>query len=169
MDKGRFQMSADTKKDELIRDLLDARQSVLAAVKHLPADLHDTAFLGTWDPKDLLAHLVGWDEANLEAVRDILDGQLPAIYKYPDADWQAFNEELVARHRRDDLAELFVDAARSHLALIDFLRGLPPEEFERDRGLRDGRFPVTLAGLLEVEAREERVHARQVREFARHG
>lgn len=100
------------------------------------------------------------DYANLEAVQSILDGKRPAFWAHYDHDWQSFNARLVAEYRRDDFAELLALAEESHRLLLAFLETVPPEAFFRAHG-RD-----RISTLLRVEARDEREHARQVREFS---
>jgi len=49
--------------------------------------------------------------------------------------------------------------------LIAYLRAVPAAEFNRDRGLRAGRYKVTIARLLRAETDDERKHCAQIREF----
>jgi hypothetical protein len=53
----------------------------------------------------------------------------------------------------------------SHRKLIDFLKGIAAEEFDRDRGLRAGRYKVTIARLMQAETTDERKHCEQIRRF----
>jgi hypothetical protein len=55
----------------------------------------------------------------------------------------------------------------SHGELIAYLKTVPAEEFERDRGLRAGRYKVTIARLLRAETDDEKKHCAQIREFLR--
>lgn len=64
-----------SRKQEIIAGLIVARQHILDAIADLPSDKQAEVFLGTWSIKDLLAHLVGWDFTNIEAVTDIRAGQ----------------------------------------------------------------------------------------------
>ncbi len=56
---------AQMKKDQVIAELIAARREVLDAASALLRLSRDTVFLGVWTVKDLLAHLVGWDQAGL--------------------------------------------------------------------------------------------------------
>jgi len=117
-------------------------------------------FLGTWSLKDLLAHLVGWDYANLEAAQAILAGRRPAFWAQRDRDWQTFNARLVAEYRREDPAELLALLHDSHRQLLAFVETFPAEEFFQLHG-RD-----RLSTILRAEARDEQKHAQQIRELA---
>jgi hypothetical protein len=148
--------AAQAEKDAIIGGLLDARSKILAEVRSLSAQQEDQVFLGTWAVKDLLAHLVGWDLTNLEAVGDILVGQKSAFWQQHDRDWQSYNARLVAEHKRDNLAELLATVEESHRKLIDFLESVPADEYLKN---------TKIGSLLRTEARDERQHYEQVRAF----
>jgi hypothetical protein len=153
------------KKLALIDGLLTARRSILAAVQTLPASRTDEAFLGVWSVKDLLAHLIGWDHTNLQAVQEILGGQSPSFFQYSDKDWQSYNRRLVQQYRRDSLPDLLSDAAGSHRQLIAFLQALGAAELLDAKARRPNGRTVTIRNLLLSEAGDERQHAQQIVAF----
>jgi len=153
--------TVQAKKDKVIAALVEARQKILDAVAALPPAKQDEVFLGVWSVRDLLAHLVGWDDANLAAVQEILAGQLPSFYAHHDRDWRTFNAGLVAKYRQE-MAALLALMQDSHQRLVDFLRTVPAEEFDRDKGLRFRGYKVTIARLLQAEASDEEVHYKQI-------
>jgi hypothetical protein len=55
---------AQAKKDALVANLVEARKNILNTASALPAKQRDEIFLGSWSVKDLLAHLIGWDQTN---------------------------------------------------------------------------------------------------------
>jgi hypothetical protein len=163
-----MKITVETKKQQLLSGLSGARQEVLAAAMNLPRTEQDTPFLGTWSAHDVVAHLVGWDHANREAVEAIRGGRLPAFYARYDRDWRTFNAELVARHKQATLEETVALAQASHAELLATLDAVPAAELIRDYGVRSpGNRRVTIPMLLDVEARDERKHAEQIREFCR--
>jgi len=162
--------SAQEKKDKIVFELVEARRKILDTASSLPPEKHDEVFLGAWSVKDLLAHLVGWDYTNIQAVGDLLEAKLPAFYSYYDRDWKTYNARLVEEYRKDDFVELLASVEASHRELIDFLKAVPAEEFEKDRGIRSGRYKVTIARILQAEADDEKEHHSQIKEFgARNG
>ena len=148
------------RKAQLLADLVAARQAVREAAAAVPAGRWDEVFLGTWSIVDLLAHLVGWDYANLEAAQAILAGRRPAFWAQRDRDWQTFNAQLVAEYRRESPAELLALLDDSHRQLLAFVETFPAEEFFLLHG-RD-----RLSTILRAEARDEQRHAQQIRESA---
>lgn len=156
---------AQEKKDKIVFELVEARRKILDTASSLPPEKHDEVFLGAWSVKDLLAHLVGWDYTNIQAVGDLLEAKLPAFYSHYDPDWRTYNAGLVEEYKEDDYAELLLSVETSHRKLIAFLGTVPADEFDRDRGIRSGRYKVTIARLLQVEADDEKKHHAQIREF----
>ena len=159
--------AAQAKKENIIAGLVEARRSILDAASSLSPIERDEVFLGVWSAKDLLAHLVGWDFANLESAKEIPAGKLPSFYSHYDRDWQSFNARLVVEHEQDNFAALISSIEDSHRELVDFLQTVPAEEFDRDRGVRFKGYKVTIARTLEAEIKDEREHCAQIEAFAR--
>jgi hypothetical protein len=149
----------------LIDDLIAVRASLLAAVRELPPDCLDEPCIGTWAVKDLLAHLIGWDETNLQAVKDILAGQRPSFFQYYDPDWRSYNASLVKTYRIEPFQTLLAEAAKSHSHLVEFLQSLPAEAILQGKSPREQGRSVTIRNLLRAEAADERKHCIQVQEF----
>jgi hypothetical protein len=154
------------RKDNIISALIQARRRILDSAYALAPEKQDEVFLGVWSVKDLLAHLIGWDYTNLEAVKSILQGELPEFYSQRDRDWETYNALLVERHKEEDFTELLYSLETSQRALMGFLATVPADEFDKDRGVRYKRYKVTIARLLEAESEDEEEHDRQIKEFA---
>jgi hypothetical protein len=150
--------AAEAKKDEVISGLIGARRRILEAAAGLAPQERGLLFLGEWSVKELVAHLIGWDYTNLEAVRDVLAGHKPAFWSHYDRDWQSYNALLVARYGRDDWAELVAAVHESHRQLIDYLRTVPADEYLRKR---------KIVSLLQVETRDEKTHHQQIVRFGK--
>jgi hypothetical protein len=131
----------------------------------LPEPQQDQVFLGVWSVRDLLAHLIGWDDTNRKAVKSILAGQVPSFYKHRDHDWQTYNAMLVKKHRTGSLEDLLTTAKASQKRLIEFLQTIPSENFNKDFGVRFRGYKVTIQRLLEAERKDEQVHLEQITDF----
>lgn len=153
------------KKDQILSNLATIRQRILAAISALSETEADRVFLGTWSAKDLVAHLIGWDETNLEAARSILEGKLPSFYEHRDRDWQTYNAMLVRRYSKESVKELLAAMQDSQERLVGFLRTVPPEHFSRDFGVRFRGYKVTIQRLLEAEWKDEQTHLQQIADF----
>lgn len=157
--------TSEQRKVDLIDSLVAARRCILEAAQALSPDRLDMVFLGTWSVKDLLAHLVGWDYTNLQAVKEILAGQVPGFFQYYDQDWESYNRSLVAQYRIEPFSALLAEAAGSHQQLVAFLEALPAKDLVDGRVKREKGRTVTIRNLLRAEASDEREHAGQVSAF----
>lgn len=144
---------------------METRQSILAEVSDLSKEQQDQVFLGIWSLKDLLAHLIGWDHANLEAVKSVLAGGVPAFYEHHERDWQTYNAMLVRKYKKGTFRELVARAKDSQEKLIVFLQTVPPEDFDKDFGVRFRGYKVTVKRLLEAERGDEQTHLQQIIDY----
>ena len=157
--------SQTLRKERTIANLIETRQNILAEASRLSDAERDQIFLGIWSIKDLLAHLIGWDETNLEAAKSVLNGKLPSFYEYRDHDWQTYNAMLVKKYKRDDFNELVTALEQSQKKFVDFLQMIPPEQFNKDFGVRFRGYKVTVQRLLEAELEDEQTHLQQIVTF----
>ncbi|HSF80887.1 MAG TPA: DinB family protein [Anaerolineales bacterium] len=155
-----------SRKEEILTGLSAVRQQILSAAAALPKEKHDEVFLGKWSIQDLLAHLVGWDYANIEAVKDIRAGKSPGVFQHWNPDWAAYNARLVKQYKRENFTELLDSVRQSHQALIDFIRTVPAEEIEKDFGIRSpSGATITVAWYLQFEIDDEEQHQQQISDW----
>ena len=154
-----------TKKEQVINELQKARSEILAEVAALSPKERSTVFLGIWSVKDVLAHLIGWDFANMEAVHSVLEGRLPAFYEYQDHDWQTYNALLVERYKKGSFKQLMTSVRDSHFNLVELAQSVPAEHFNKDFGVRFRRYKVTIQRLLEADVKDVRIHRQQIVDF----
>jgi hypothetical protein len=156
---------AQAKKEWIIREMQRVRSELLAEVASLSRKERDTVFLGIWSVRDMLAHLAGWDYANLDAAKSIIAGRLPSFYNHKDRDWQTYNAMLVKKYRRNTFRELRATLKDSQQKLVDHLQTIPPEDFNRDFGVRFRGYRVTIQRLLEADVKDVRIHHQQIVDF----
>lgn len=152
-------------KDKLIKDFIEIRKKIIDLVSSLPSGQLDEVFLGKWSAKDLLAHLIGWDYWNLKAAKEILAGKLLSFYSYYDPDWASFNAQLVKQYKKENFEELLSSLRESHQKLIGFLRIIPAEEFNKERGLRWKKCNITIVSEIQPEINDEKVHYKQIQDW----
>lgn len=158
-------MKKTLKKDQLISALIEARQNIVREVSRLSGEDQDRVFLGIWSVNDLLAHLSGWDYTYVDAVREVLSGRLPDFYNHRDRDWQTYNALLVNKYKRDSWAEQIEQLQSSQRALIEVLETIPPEDFNKDFGVRFRSDKVTVQRLLEADIKDGQIHCKQITDF----
>jgi len=158
--------SAETKKTQVMEALAAVREKILSAAAALPPEKQGQVFLGIWGVKELLAHLAGWDYANLEAAQAVLAERLPAFYAAYDKDWKSYNALLVEKYRREDLIEQLLLVRKSHQELLAHLEAMAAADFVRDNGVRFHGWRVTVERLLRAEISDEEKHFAQLEAWA---
>ncbi len=161
--------SREKKKARILADVQEARSSILAAASELSEAQRGEVFLGVWSVSDILAHVAGWDLANIEGIEAILGGRLPDFYRHFDPGWRSFNAELVARNGRSNWDELTRWVQHCHQRLMARARQVPAEDFFIDRGLRWKGRRVTVDAILRADARDVRKHRQQIVDHFRGG
>ncbi len=157
------QSSPEASKRALLSSLAAARQAILKEARALPPLRQSVIFLGSWSARHLVAHLIGWDHTNLQAVAEIRRHKVPSFFRYHDHDWAMYNAMLVRRHNRGSYRNLIAAANKSSDRLIAHLEQIPASEFFQDSGLRNRGWKVTIGRILAAEAEDERAHASQLR------
>ena len=160
-----MRFTADEKKQLLLSGFVEGRQRILETASLIPLDKQEQSFLGTWSVKDLLAHLIGWDYSNLEAIQMVSEGRLPAFYEYIDKDWRSYNARLVSLYKKGSVKDLIKAAQISQRALLDLLTPIPAKDLFHDYGVRFRGYKVTIARLIEADTKDVKAHCEQVKEF----
>jgi len=91
---------------------------------------------GDWSPKDVISHLIGWDESLQKFIADP-DGFDPS----PLYDLNAFNAKSVSERHYQSWAETMDELQRSYKDLLQAIRGVTVEMriYDRVRGWLQGR------------------------------
>jgi len=149
------------------RLLRRAYQEFVDLVRALPEALFLTSMDG-WSPRDVVAHLIGWNGHMIEASASILAGQPPAYYADAPNDFSNINAIFVATHSSQVKSDLLRDLESSMDGFEAFIAALDPDELQADHGVShySGR-PVTITGIIESLTRDYQSHARQISEWLR--
>ena len=124
-------------------DIQRLRSSIDAFARRVSA-LAPDAFLrphSEWSPRDVTAHLIGWNTYSLAGCRDILRGVAPSYLADAAHDFRTVNAAAVRRYSSDDKETLLAELRATADALLDYRMTLAADDWERDTGLRepDGR------------------------------
>jgi hypothetical protein len=159
----------EKRKADTISGLRDARERILALAAILKHDQRDEIYLGTWSAREVLAHLAGWLETNVQATNEILAGEVPSFYEYADKDWASYNALLVSKYALDDFEELLLVFRETHNRFLGIVEGIPATDLWMDRGIHTRGSKVTIGRLLEAELQDEEEHYLQLRQFIESG
>jgi hypothetical protein len=149
----------------LVEELIAVRAGILEATSEIPPEQSDTPFVGHWTIKDLLAHLAGWDYANVKAVADLRSGRLPAFYEEYDPGRASYNQKLIEGYGTEAWERLSSLLKESQAAFLDAVSGLSEEEMAAARGPAWRGHEISLNSVLRAAVRDEREHLQQIRSF----
>ncbi len=131
--------------------------------------LSDKQFLSSldgWSPRDVVAHLIGWNTLMIEASRSILAGTPPSYYQDAPNDFSHINAGFVAEYSSRSRRELLTQLESSMEKLEAFLSGLPAEELAADHGvIHHGGDPATVKRIIHSLTGDYRYHNHQIIEW----
>lgn len=116
-----------------------------------------------WSPRDVTAHLIGWNVLTLEGCRALQQGQPPVYLDDEESDFQHTNAASVARYTARAKHELLGQLRATADALLAYLERLDPGDWERDWGVNgpSGR-PATMRQQVAPLAADYLGHAQEV-------
>jgi uncharacterized damage-inducible protein DinB len=97
--------------DDALQRNAAARAELLDALDRVPEDRRTEVWYGVWSLKDILAHLVGWQEAWAIGLDQVANGERPSLPGY-EGDDDSFNAKSVARFK-DEPWERVLGALRT--------------------------------------------------------
>ena len=136
------------------------------SVERLPEE----AFLREEDgrsPRDIVAHLIGWNRYTVEAHDELRRGELPACLADTSEDFATVNARSMQRYASRDRRELLVELRASAEELDRLLASLPPEEQDNNHGVTWRGRPVTVGWLADAVRRDFDEHRQEIENWAR--
>ena len=127
--------------------LANAIAQFAEAVERQPEDL----FLLTVDgrtPRDIVAHLIGWNRAAVTARGELRRGQLPACLTAPGPNFSRVNALTMAEYSSRDKAELLAKLRLSAAEYDTMLRELSAAEWADNHGIVLDGWPVSNGNLV---------------------
>jgi len=135
----------------------------------LIGSLSDEQFLSPmngWAPRDVVAHLIGWNRLMIEASLSLRAGKPPAYYDDAEHDYSNINASFTTKHSSRSKQELLAELQSSIETLVKFVDGLPIEELTANHGVLDhSGDPATIADLIDSLAGDYQDHAREIEEW----
>lgn len=124
------------------------------------------ARLNGWSPRDILAHLIGWNHHIIEGSRQIQLGELPFYDVDPGENYSKVNEALVQKISATDRQVLIKELQSSANDVKEYLGSLAPEAWAKDFGVRHGGSTVTIRDTVDELIEDYDHHRKQVEDWA---
>ncbi len=136
-----------------------------AAVEAQPDVLFLHAHAGR-TPRDIVAHLIGWNYAAVAARTAIGRGELPASLVAPGPDFSATNARAMATYASRDKATLLAQLRDSAAAWDAMLRELPAAAWDETNGLQLGTWSVSNGNLVAALTEDYEHHREELRQWS---
>ena len=144
--------------------LQDQIASFAATVEALPGEGFLLA-VGGRTPRDIVAHLIGWNYHAIEASDFIRRGEVPPSLIDTGEDFSAVNGASMARFASRDRAELLGQLRTSAEAYDAMLAALPEAEWGDNHGVTLGDWVVTNGSFVRIMIHEFAHHRQEVADW----
>jgi hypothetical protein len=120
-------------KQEILRQIREARGAMLTAIEGLPDDaMLRPGVIGLWSIKDILSHLTSWESELITALARLDKGnRMPEIVQIEDID--EWNDEQYRAAARRPLNAVMEDFTGVHKHLLKAVEGLSDDTLENVR------------------------------------
>jgi hypothetical protein len=124
-------MARPTTKKKLLEDISKERDALEDYLRSLsPEHMLQPGIVGRWSVKDVLAHLVAWEQMFLGWYQTGQQGKIPLLpaQGFTWGQLPALNQQIYQRHRDQPLAKVRQQFKASYQKLFRLLQGLSEEE-----------------------------------------
>lgn len=150
-------------KQKQLDDLHVAYDSFVEVVRGLSPEkyLHS---LGDWTPRDIAAHLLGWNRITVAGCADLREGVEPFYFYDGTNDYRKVNAKFLTQFPSRDRTQMMNDLSTTMAALVTYLKTIPDDEWEADTGLVHYRGDAaTPARCVDSLIRDYRKHREEIR------
>ena len=133
-----------------------AHKELLSAIDGLAPEQMAIPVFADWSVKDILAHIVSWEEYTLLDFQRVARGHMPALVSFKQQDLDNWNALVMSLRRDFPLDQVTHELAANRKATIAALDALPDER------LAQGQFARIWASIT---AGHDHEHAEHIREW----
>jgi hypothetical protein len=152
-------MSTDIKED--IGHFNQCVQEYVKCIEALPEGLF-LKKIDDWTPRDVTAHLIGWNRYKIKGCQQLLKGEMPFYFIDPGDDYCKINAVLVKEYDSRDKNELIRQLNDSAEKLTEYLEGLDHGDWEKDTGVTLMGRTITIKNSLEAMVYDFINHRQQI-------
>jgi hypothetical protein len=152
--------------EERLRQLDEAYSAFVETVSSFPAEAFLQS-LGDWTPRDVVAHLIGWNRNILTGCQQIRSGVSPFYHKDGPNDYRIVNSASIKRYKSTDRSLLLKELSATKDELVAYVKGLDEQEWDKDYGPRHYRGgPATVGRAIESLTGDYVNHTEEIRKAA---
>ena len=135
---------------------------------HCVASLNEEFFLKRsdhWSPRDVVAHLIGWNRYTIEGSNQIRRGELPFYEIDPGEDCCKVNAVLILEYSSTDRQKMLDELQVSYHELKRFIQSLDSSEWSRDYGVRLKGAIITIQNTVDELIEDYDIHIERIKEW----
>ena len=122
-----------------------------------------------WAPRDVVAHLIGWNRYTRTGCEQITQGMVPFYFADAADDFRHVNAYSVQTYASPEKSDLIEELTASFQELLHFLICVPPESWQADYGVRYQGGPVTIANTVSALSRDYLEHTKDIEKWVTSG
>jgi hypothetical protein len=150
---------------EATHQIRNAYQDFVRIILQLSDEQFRSSMNG-WSPRDVVAHLIGWNSLMIEASLSILAGKSPTYYTDAPNDYRNINSGFTSRYSSRSKQELLAELESSMGGFEAFILALPDGKLAVLHGVRHYRGnPATVSKIVASLAGDYQHHTQQIREW----
>ena len=116
-------------KQTVINDVETAFGELLAAVQGLDERAMGRVFYGTWDARDILAHIAGWQQTMTGALDRMARGERPTPEGVDYSDENAWNAKFALALKQQNAATVIAYLQQGFANYVRAAKALPEDRF----------------------------------------
>ena len=120
-----------------------------------------------WTPRDVLAHLIGWNRHTTTGCRRIKTGELPSYFSDAENDFSNVNAEALALYATTDQGLLLDELEVSFQALQNYLLFLNPNDWQTDFGVRYRDSTITIENTVAALIKDYDDHREEIQAWVK--
>jgi len=122
-----------TPKQELLNQAAREYKAFHESLQGLNEEHLNEVWLGTWNIKDIVAHIAGWQRELGPALERLARGERPVPEGVSYEDVDAWNAKFAAARRGAEAADLLLELDKSHEHFMHLADAIPDARFQPDR------------------------------------
>ena len=137
-------------------------------IESLPEDRF-LAKVDEWSPRDIVAHLIGWNRYTILGCQAINRGEIPFYLDDPGVDFSKANAVFLQRYPSTDRRTLLEDLEMSFQELKRFIASLELTEWQADRDVRYEGESMTIKNAVDAISADYIQHKQQIEGWINQG
>jgi len=147
---------------DVIAYLEYGRSSLLKSIEGLSKrEMTEIPVYGGWTIKEVLAHVIGWDQRVVEVLPLVVQDRADEI---PDVEVEAHNQQSIAAWREKSWAEVWAAIQSTHQQVLNGIAALDHIEIDK-RHERKGRIITIRTYIINIMIEHQREHADEIEQW----